>query len=189
MAFNQDKTTWTDPDTGTAYKLTVFKSFVTTYEIKPDKGSDPFSVSVRVEFSNHCYSRERKGEPANQVIDTQHRRDDTTEQRVFCPDRWRFCQGLPGIIENLGLQKCLEGGGRDIIYRQEQRSQVAAHDGWYICMRLDYRENRNPAFELWVRSVHWRRNRPVDIRNHGGQKFRQLLSQFAKKKGVFQPDQ
>lgn len=187
MAFNNEKTVWVDPDTGTAYDLEAFKSFVTTYEIKPNKQAEPFSVSVRIRFSNHAYSRTRKDEEANQVIDTQQRRDGTTEQRVFCQDRWAFCQGLTGVIENLGLHKCLEGGGQDIIYRQEQASQIAAHDGWYICMRLDYRENRKPAFELWIRSVHWRRNRPVDIRNHGGQKFRHLLSQFAKKKGVLRP--
>ena len=186
MAFNNEKTTWMDPDPNTAYALSAFNSFVTTYEIKPDKEGEPFSVPVRVIFSNHCYSRERKEEQANQIIDTQHRRDGTTEERVFCQKRWKFCQDLPMIIENLGLQKCFSGD-RDIIYRQEQKSGVAAQDGWYICMRLDYREKKGPAFELWVRSVHWRRNRPVDIRNHGGQKFRQLLSQFAKKKGVFEP--
>jgi len=186
MAFNNDKTTWTDPDTNTAYALSAFSSFVTTYEIKPDKEAEPFSVPVRVIFSNHCYSRERKDEPANQIIDTQHRRDGTIEERVFCKLRWDFCQALPMIIENLGLQKCL-AGDREIIYRQEQKSGVVAHDGWYICMRLDYRKKKDPAFELWVRSVHWRQNRPVDIRNHGGQKFRQLLSQFAKKKGVVKP--
>jgi hypothetical protein len=187
MAFNNDKTIWIDPDTGTAYDLAAFKSFVTAYEIKPDKQAEAFSVSVRVGFSNHTYSRARKDEEANQIIDTQHRKDGTTEQRVFCQDRWAFCQDIQSIIENLGLQRCLEGNSKNIIYRQEQASQVAAHDGWYICMRLDYRENRKPAFELWIRSVHWRGNRPVDIRSHGGQKFRNLLSQFAKKKGVFKP--
>lgn len=184
MAFNNDKTTWTDPDTKTPYSLSVFRSFETTYEIKPDKNGETFSVRVRVNFSNHCYSRERKDESANQIIDRQHRKDGTIEERVFCQSRWDFCQNLPEIIENLGLQRCFEGD-RDIIYRQERRSQVGAHDGWYICMRLEYRKKKNPAFELWVRSVHQRSNRPVNIRNHGGQKFRQLLSKFAKKKGVF----
>lgn len=184
MPFNHDRSAWTDPDTGTTYDLGVFKPFTTTYEIKPRKDAEPFSVEVLVRFSNHCYSRTRKGEAEHHIIDTQQHRNGMVDERVFCVDRWTFCQNVRTVIDELALKRCLEGGSKEILYRQEQPSQVAAHDGWYLCMRLEHRKGRTPPLSLSVRSVHWRTNRPADIRRHGGQKFREILSRFAKSKGL-----
>lgn len=173
---------WIDQDTGKEYELQHMKSFTTQFEVILTKDKQKQTIKARVSFSNHCFSKKREeGDNQNQVIDSQRKRDGTFEERVFCPERWEFSKTLPVIIKDLTYKSCLEGGSKEIIYRQEgQKPQD--HAGWYICMRLDFKKDKDPPVEIWVRSAHWRSNRPVDIRSHGVRRFCVFLSGYLKSK-------
>lgn len=175
---------WVDPKTKSTYDLRHMQGFITPFEVKLSKSAPITSINAKISFSNHCFSRTRTDDNENnQVISQETKRDGTIEERVFCTSRWEFSKKLPSIIKDLAYKNCLEGGSREILYRQEDHSNPGQHDGWYICMRLDYKRNRNPQLEIWVRSAHWRPNRPVDIRSHGGKRFCMLLSEYLKSKG------
>jgi hypothetical protein len=165
---------WIDPDSEMEYDLRHMESFTTPFEVKLYKGDPGSFVNARIIFSNHCYSRTRRDSDADRhVISIEQ-----YEERVFCVDRWRFSQKLPAIIKDLTYKACLQGGSKEILYRQEDRSAPGQHDGWYICMRFAFKS----GLEIWVRSAHKRANRPNDIRGRGEKRFCMLLSEYLKGK-------
>lgn len=176
---------WTDENTNIVYDLQHMKSFSTDFEIKFNKEIHEI-VRADIIFSNHCWTRKRlPGDLDNQVVDRYSLRDGTVEERVFCVDRWEFSKSLPEIINALNYKLCLVGGSREILYRQES-SSVGSHAGWYICIRLDFKRNHATPLQLWVRSAHYRSNRPEDIRRHGGAKFCILLKDYLNSKRYLQ---
>lgn len=172
---------WDDPLTGQRYPLVAFQSFTTHFMIKHDRASDPVAVPVFVRVSNHCYTRKRDGEPDEAVFDTQTHKDGTLEERVFSPERWAFAQELPNVIQYLADKQCLESNRGDMFYRQEGKPTQQSHEGWYWCLRLDYRHNKEIPVQLSVRSVHWRHNRPNDTRGKMI-RFKILLARFLNRK-------
>jgi len=175
-----ERWTWTDPDTDAEYALDHFRSYRTAYEIKFSEETQ--EVGAWVHFSNHCYTRSMKeGDDQRYIVDRQRLRDGTEDVRVFCHDRWRFSRDLRAMIGDLLYKVCFSGSGRDILYRQEGSRFSGDHAGWYICMRLDYREEDDPPFQIWVRSVHWRPNRPHGIRG-APRKFCVLVKRYLERK-------
>lgn len=171
--------TWVNPKTGEEYELSHLKGFQTSFEVK--LGENIENVDVRVEFANHCYTKKQEEGEKEPIVCIEKRRDGTKEERVFCPKRWEFSKLLPDIITGLNYKTCLQGNSHEIVYRQEKSNNLGGHDGWYICMKLDYKSNRTPSLELWVRSAHFRPNRPNDVRG-GLTKFCILLSKYLKSK-------
>lgn len=163
---------WVDPDTGIEYDLLHMESFETQFEVKLSKSDPVTTVNAKIVFSNHCFSRTRTDDDADRHVIAVEK----YEERVFCANRWEFSKRLPDIIRELGYKGCLQGGSKEILYRQEDRSNPRDHDGWYICMRLDFKA----GLEIWIRSTHWRPNRPIDIRSHGETRFCILLSGYLK---------
>ncbi|HCD74762.1 MAG TPA: hypothetical protein DEQ58_04775 [Alcanivorax sp.] len=177
---NDDRSVWTDPDTGVEYELDHFLAFRTTYEIKFSDGTR--DVEALVSFSNHCHTRSMEdGDDERYIVDRQRRRDGIEDIRIFCHRRWGFSVDLRDKIRDLLYKQCFMGGSQEILYRQEEVQRPGEHAGWYICMRLDYKEYDDPPFQIWVRSVHWRPNRPYGIRG-GPKKFCILLKQYLERK-------
>lgn len=180
--YDRENFQWIDPSTSEIYRLDHMESFVTPFEVKLSKELPKESVDVRVYFSNHCFSRTKTDEDQNDtILDTVRKRNGVMEHRVFCPQRWEFSKRLPGIIKDLDYKLCLEGGNKEILYRQED-NKPGSHAGWYICMKLDFKKDNPTQLELWIRSAHWRPNRPAGIRRHGGTRFNMLLSNYLKSK-------
>jgi len=176
-----DRATWTDPETGEEYDLSHFLTFETAYEIKFRDGTED-EIQTLVRFSNHCYTRSMKeGDDERHIVDRQPRRGGIEDIRVFCPYRWEFSLKLRAILETLLFKQCLTGSNQEILYRQEDASPPGDQAGWYICMRLDYKEDRDPSLEISVRSVHWRPNRPEDTRG-GPKRFCILLRQYLERR-------
>lgn len=170
--YDKENWRWIDPDSQIEYDLRHMQSFDVEYEVKLSK-SDPLTkVNAKVSFSNHCFSRSKKPDDADRHVIS----IEPFEERVFCPERWAFSKGLPDIIRDLTYKGCLQGGKKEIIYRQEDRTCPGSHEGWYICLKLDYKK----GLEVWVRSAHWRPNRPIDIRSNGETRFCMLLSGYLK---------
>jgi len=177
---------WTDPATGKEYCLKHLRNTVNTYQVMLDKGKPLIDVPVQVYYSNHCYSRGREpGDPDDWVLPGARKlRDGRLDERVFCPDRWDFSLALPAIICNLADKGCYQGDHQEILYRLEGANPRDREQGWYICIRLSFRENNTPNVALNVRSVHWRPNKPFDIgRGHGTQRFYALLAKLLKRHG------
>lgn len=170
---------WVVPNTGEMYQLDHLKPCNIKFQIK--LGEKIELVDARVIFSNHCYTKKREKDN-NDLIDIEEKKKDgTTEQRVFCIKRWNFSKGLPEIIKNLNYKVCLQGGNKEIIYRLETSKPGQHYEGWYICIKLDYKPSKETKLELWVRSVHYRTNRPNDIRG-SATKFCILLTNYLKSK-------
>lgn len=177
---NDDRSTWTDPDTEVNYDLDHFLSFTTAYEIRfPNETRE---VETLISFSNHCYTRSwREGDDERYIVDRQTLKNGNEDIRVFCSERWAFSVNLREIIEELLYKTCLMGGNQEILYRQEDAPRPGDHSGWYICMRLAYRPDEDIPFQIWVRSVHHRDNRPEDVRG-GPTKFCILAKRYLEKR-------
>lgn len=178
MSEKEENKEWVDPESNQVYDLSHTEPAIFTYQVKLSKESELIDVPVKVYFSLHCYSREAKdGEPVHFQEERRHGR---IENRIFCLERWEFSKKLPGIISGLQSKGCLVGGSHEVLYRLEDANPRNKDSGWYICMRLSYRSSRKPEVELSIRSVHYRNNRPYDIRG-GHQRFYVLLAKLLKK--------
>jgi hypothetical protein len=175
--YSEKGNTWVNRDTGEEYELSHLKGFQTSFKVKLD-GNNIENVDVRVEFSNHCYTEEQKEGGKEEVVCTEMTKYGLVE-RVFCPKRWEFSKRLPDIIRGLNYNPCLQGDSHKIVYRHEKSNNRRGNDGWYICIKLDYKSNRTPSPELWVRSTHFRYNRPIDSRG-GLTWFCVLLAKYLK---------
>lgn len=172
---------WIDPISEVSYDLGHLEPFETGFKIKLSKNAPLTDIQGKVIFSKHCYSRKKtESDDPSHIITTERKRDGTIEDRVFCPNRWDFSIRIPEIIKNLNDKLCLEGNRRHIVFRQEDKTPPSGHDGWYICMNLNYRKERDPQFELRVTSAHWRPNRPDGMRPGGSTRFGVLLSRYLK---------
>jgi len=174
---NIRKKKWIDSKTGDMYDLSHTTPTIFEFGVKLSRDAEIEKIQVKVFFSNHCYSRECfENDP---VHFREEKRNGTVENRTFCVDRWEFSKKLPRIISELGNKTCLQGGQKEVLYRLEDSDPVNPSHGWYLCMRMGYRPNKIPSIELSVRSIHWRSNRPIDIRG-GSQRFYVLLSKLIK---------
>lgn len=164
-----------DPVTGKTYSLKHLRPFSVVFQVKTKEGLK--DIEFFVLFSSHCYTRSRKnGDSDKSVIFREKKRHGHVDERVFCKNRWEFSKSLPKIIQTLHDKHCLPGGGKELLYRQEKKSQPGSYDGWYICIRLGVSHHyRN--LTLSVRSAHWRPNRPFDIRGPS-RRFYALLARF-----------
>jgi len=157
------------------YSTEHLRPFDITYSIKID--GQPKDVTLSVHFSNHCYTRSRKeGDSDEDVLFQEKKRHGIIDERVLCNERWEFSKSLPEIIQDLHGKGCFIGGSKEIFYRQELPAKGNIHAGWYICARLGA-SNTHQNLTLSIRSVHWRNNRPIDIRG-GPKRFYALLAQF-----------
>ena len=168
----------TDPVSGNEYSLEHLQPRTFSYNIKVNK--EPKIITLGILFSPHCYTRTKDDtDPPDSVILEENRKGGRIEQRVFCPHRWKFSKQLPEIIEQLHHKGCLIGGNGEIFYRQEGAPSQGAHDGWYICARLNA-SAKHQNLTMSIRSVHYRNNRPADIRGRGITKFYVVLERFYK---------
>lgn len=122
----------------------------------------PFLVNVRVYYSNHCWTRTRKDEPEDRVLIREYHAGGVDE-RIFCQHRWTFSRQLPGMIHSISHALCLRGRSREVFYRVKPDPENGSNAGWYACVRLGANHARK-EITLSVRSLHYRTNRPADIR-------------------------
>lgn len=160
--------------TGKIYSVEHLRPFPVTYSIKiKDEHKD---ISLQVLFSNHCYTRSRKKADLDEDVLFSEPRRNSVDERVFCEERWRFSQELPAIIRALHNKLCFSGKSKELFYRQEKPTRPGEHAGWYICAKLGYSQ-KHQNHTLSIRSVHWRTNRPIDIRG-GSKRFYVLLAKY-----------
>ncbi|MBN8426249.1 MAG: hypothetical protein J0L65_02155 [Xanthomonadales bacterium] len=138
---------------------------------------EPFLVNVRVHYTNHCWTRTRKGEAEDTVLFCEHHRD-RIDERIFCEQRWEFSKQLPGMIRSISHSLCLPGGSRELFYRVMADPKKGGNAGWYACIRLDANRAQQ-EITLSIRSVHYRTTRPADIRG-APQRFWALFWDFYK---------
>lgn len=174
--YSEKGKTWVNRDTGEEYELFHLEEFQTSFEVK--LGEKMENVDVRVIFKGHCYTEKQEEGGKEEVVYTEKKKNGPVE-RVFCPKRWEFSKRLPDIIRGLNYKTCLPGERKELIFRQEDRSNPTAHDGWYIFMKLEYKPKENPSVELWVESAYHRSNRPDKLRG-GPTQFFKLLKDYLK---------
>lgn len=138
---------------------------------------ESYAVTVRVYYSNHCWTRTRKDEPEDAILFYEHH-SDWVDERVFCATRWEFSLQLPEIVASLSHSLCLPGRSKEIFYRVKADKTKGDHAGWYMCARLDAIQSKE-EITLSIRSVHYRTNRPEDTRG-GPQRFWALFWDFYK---------
>ena len=128
-------------------------------------------AKVTVYYSNHCWTRS-KGvtDPDSSILHSEQRKNGYVDHRVFDQERYDFSKSLPSIIDNLTDKVCLQGNG-SIFYRHERPGTAYTDEGWYICARLEHQQG---SLRLSVRSVHYRKNKPVDTRGPAI-RFRELV--------------
>ncbi len=170
-----------DPETQESFDLSHLNSFQTQFEVLINK--EKLMIDTKIIFSNHCYTKKQETIGNQTIIFKEKRKGGAVENRVFCRQRWEFSKLLPEIIKELGYKICLQGNDHSLFYRHEKKgdSLMSLYEGWYICMKWDYKVNCNPSLEIWVRSVHFRTNRPHDVRG-SPTKFCILLSRYLKSK-------
>lgn len=166
---------WTCPDTGQGYCLKHLVPAVHQFSVKMNNDSEPVNVPVRVFFSNHCYSKTAEGNDPHHFKEQKHH---GVEIRTFCPSRWEFSRRLPEIIKDIGMKRCLLGGEKSVLYRLEDSTLRNRNEGWYICMKFSFKEDKDIPVELSIRSVHYRTNPPHGIRRGPPKPFRILLRRF-----------
>ena len=160
---DQENWTWTDPETEEVYSLDHLEDYLTDFEILV--GDELWQLETRVVFSNHCYTRSMsEGDDPQLIVDKQPKKDGSIDTRVFCEKRWEFSLRLKEIIGEIHNKLCFQGNRGSVIYRQEDKPGLQSHEGWYICLDLEYTPGDDPELTMWVRSVHYRRNRPDNIR-------------------------
>ncbi|MFQ3245581.1 MAG: hypothetical protein ACI9SP_002229 [Arenicella sp.] len=168
---------WINPKTNEEFDLSHCSNFVTPFRIKRPKTKVLKNIDARVLLSSHCFNRKR---PESDVISTTYemekKGDGSIEDRVFCPDRWEFSKKIPGIIQDLEYRGCFGGNSKQLIFRQELPKKAGSHEGWYLCLKLNYSSNK--GLEIRVTSCHYRLNRPTNIRSHGSTRFYVLLNKF-----------
>lgn len=169
--FNQ----WTCPTTGTVYCLNHLAPVVCQFSVKMKDDAPPVNVPVRVFFSSHCYSKAAKG---NDPIHFTENRRNGVEERTFCTSRWEFSKRLPSIVKGIEIKRCLRGSEKSVLYRLEDSTLKNRNEGWYICMRLSFKEGKDIPVELSIRSVHYRTNPPHGVRREPPKPFRILLRKF-----------
>lgn len=160
--------------TGNAYSLEHLAPFAVTYQILVE--GEPVDVTLHVHFPNHCYTRSRHDSDPDEAVLIPEPDDRSDEERVFCINRWNFSQKLPDIIKNLHSKGCFPGGSKEIFYRQEDPPRAGHVAGWYLVFRLGV-SNTHKNLTMSVRSVHYRYNKPYDIRG-GSRRFYIILQQF-----------
>jgi hypothetical protein len=178
---DQENWTWTDPETGKVYSLDHLGDYLTNFEILV--GDKLYQLETRVSFSNHCYTRSMSedDDDQRQIVDVQHKRGGTVDRRVFCEKRWEFSLRLKDIISDIHDKMCFQGNRGSLIYRQEDKPSQQSHEGWYLCLDLEYTPGKKPELTIWVRSVHHRRNRPHNIRSKPN-RFKILAKRFLESK-------
>ena len=85
---------------------------------------------------------------------------------------------MPQLIEDLADKRCLQGDALEVFYRHDWAPAPQHPGGWYVCLRLDYRRNKDIPVELSVRSIHRRQNRPQGVRRQPPISFKKLLARF-----------
>lgn len=177
---DQENWTWTDPESEEVYSLGHLEDYLTNFEILV--GDELRQLETRVVFSNHCYTRSMSDDDdPRQIVDEQHKRDGTVDTRVFCEKRWEFSLRLQDIISEIDDKLCFQGNRGSLIYRQEDKPNLQSHEGWYLCLDLEYKPGSDPELTIWVRSVHYRTNRPANIRPKPN-KFKILAKRFLESK-------
>lgn len=159
---------------GNKYSIAHLKPLNVIFDIRC--AGEPISVDLYVIFSNHCYTGSRKDHHTDEDVLFREKRQYGVDERVFDLERWEFSKRLPGIIKDLHSRLCLQGGSRELFYRQEERPSPSSYEGWYLCIRLSA-DNTNRRLVLSVRSAHYRRNRPFDVRG-APKRFYAVLAQF-----------
>lgn len=138
---------------------------------------ESYAVTVRVHYSNHCWTKTRKDESEDAILFYEHH-SDWVDARVFCQTRWEFSLQLPEIVASLSHSLCLPGRSKEIFYRVKADKEKGGHAGWYVCARLNAIQSKQ-EITLSIRSVHYRTNRPEDTRG-GPRRFWALFWDFYK---------
>lgn len=172
-----------DPVTQQEYSLLGFKSFDQEFCFF-DKHKRPVNLTVWISFANHCYTRKKQHtDPDEAVIVVEERQGGEKEERVFDLERWTYSQGLHELIKNdLRSSHCLVGGSGEVVYHHERDpgAPLRTEAGWYICGRFNVMIHRR-KMGLSIRSVHYRNNRPGNIRHISKKRFYNLISDFYSK--------
>lgn len=161
------------PD-GCEYDLTHLKSFSQRVSVKVSK--IPYSVPVKVIFRDHCYTRT--------FCDDDDPKWLIGSNRIFCPDRWVFSQGLSKAIPTLmehGICFRTTAHGQYFKFERSSHRNPAPDHGWYLFFK--FRPNREDLGVLMsVESVHERRTWPHNARGRQSLRFGAALSEFLKRK-------
>ncbi|WP_341960041.1 hypothetical protein [Pseudomonas sp. RC10] len=167
--------------TGAKYSLSHLAPSTHFFGVTLDKQA--YDLPVRVMYRDHCYTRSfvsGSDDPKFLFIPC------VGEQRVFCPDRWAYSCGLPGIIENLLRQnaQCYCATQDGLYFKIDSSTvnrSVAPHAGWYLFFKFrPYRSG--PGVVLSVESNHERTSWPSNARGRKPARFRVLLTEYLRKR-------
>lgn len=128
-------------------------------EFEPEKGSPRVRVPILVHYANHCFTRTRRPDDADEDVLFREWRNGRFEERVWCEDRARFSQQLPAIMSRLGSLLCMRGDQKEMMYRVEGPGPRKG-ESWYVCMKMSLKRATGEVF-ISVRSVHARTNKPL----------------------------
>jgi hypothetical protein len=142
-----------------------------------------YDLPILVLYRDHCYTRSFVAGVDNTDL---LYRSDARERRVFCPDRWAYSCGLPGIIENVLRQnaQCYAASQDGLYFRIDSSTaspSARPHAGWYLFFK--FRPQRSaPGVILSVESNHERTSWPSNARGRKPARFRVLLTEYLRKR-------
>ncbi len=109
MATQNQQPPWTTFEHGDIiFDLSHLHTYTTKFT-RPSQANKPSeSFSVNISFGHHCFTQ---GLPAKgETYDASLRFDVDGDRRIFNVRRWKLSRNLPGIIEKLPAQKCMQTG-------------------------------------------------------------------------------
>jgi hypothetical protein len=142
-----------------------------------------YELPIQVMYRDHCYTRSFIVESDDpELLFT----PSTGERRVFCPDRWAYSCGLPGIVDNLIRQnaQCYSASQDGLYFKVESSTanrRTTPHAGWYLFFKFRP-HRRGVGIILSVESNHERTSWPSNARGRKPARFRVLLTDYLRRR-------
>lgn len=119
------------------------------------------NISVRVEYSHHCFSRATSAAEGVSTEDLYLWAARPNDPRVFCALRWKASMMLPDLVRCLDTRRCHLT--RRANYFAVKRNGASGH--YVIYFRVDRRFTGGADVRLFVESAYHRDDMELTIQN------------------------
>jgi len=169
-------TEFMEPDNG-MYPLHHLTPTEHTFAVTVNK--TPYLLPITVIYRDHCYTRayeEGVHDPKEIYL------PNTGENRVFCPDRWKYSHGLPTLMESLIKHNtpCYAAAQNGLYFKIDKPAQKQPNlpdAGWYLFFKIKPRQT-GIGIAISVESSHERSSWPSNAKSRKSARLRVVLTEY-----------
>lgn len=159
-SFNKSTFEWVNPVTHQVFSLAHLKPFFLDLTYLDKRTNQQVTVSARVSFSPHCYSREIKALDDPQLTVVTERKGTQDVDRIFDLERWNHSISLVGKLQSIHKISCKRDADNQVVIYFEQQDKRSQSNGWYTFIRVQVDPRFPNILQLEVRTTHRRPNHP-----------------------------